>query len=239
MISSIRAVEIGKYAEITIFKNPIQYGYKRPFEKAPRKDAKERNSHNQANPRAKHKILNLIKGNIYEHPEKPVFLTLTIAQNITDLSVANRLFTKFVMRFNYHLKKDLRYVAVPEFQERGAVHYHMLIFNLPFIKGETIEKDIWKHGATDIRLVYRQYGLFNYLTKYISKSFNDNRFKHKKRFFYSLESKERVTLNQYKACEIWKEVKQKAEVKKIILWDIKDLEGNIINTVKRAEYLTL
>jgi len=59
------------------------------------------------------------------------FYTLTFADNITDVKFANKHFNKFIMRMEYHYGK-FKYIAVIEFQERGAVHYHFLC-NLPCV----------------------------------------------------------------------------------------------------------
>ena len=237
MISSIRAIKIGKFTSITLFKNPYQYGYTIPNNPKEKKEEKERKTN--TNQRAKQKILNLIKGNIYHHKESPVFMTLTLKENIQDLKTANRLFSKFIMRFNDYQKYQIRYVAVPEFQERGAVHYHTIVFNLPFTKASLIEQKIWKLGSVNMRLIQRQYGLFNYLTKYISKNFSDNRFKNKKRYFYSLENKEEVTLNQQKGLELYQQVCSDSKKVNEYIYEVKDKEDNVINQIKKMEFITL
>jgi hypothetical protein len=73
--------------------------------------------------------------NGYTIPSK--FLTLTFKENIQDLKSANRHFTKFVQKINYDFRSSiigsLKYVCVPEFQKRGAIHYHLVLFNFPFV----------------------------------------------------------------------------------------------------------
>ncbi len=49
---------------------------------------------------------------------KPVFLTLTFADNIKDISMANKEFRKFIKRLGYYIANKqtyLKYVVVPEF----------------------------------------------------------------------------------------------------------------------------
>lgn len=53
------------------------------------------------------------------------FITLTFKENITDIVYANKIFNAWVSNVR-KLKKDFKYIAVPEFQKRGAVHYHIL-----------------------------------------------------------------------------------------------------------------
>lgn len=53
-------------------------------------------------------------------------LTLTFKENLTDIDEAWKVFKYFakLMRWRY---KDFSYVAVPEYQKRGAVHFHLAI----------------------------------------------------------------------------------------------------------------
>jgi hypothetical protein len=239
MISNIRAIEVGKYTSFTLFANPIQYGYKIPYQSKENKDKKDREIQTQSSYRAKTKLLNLIKGNIYHHKEKPVFYTITQKENNTDLKASNYLFKKFIQRFNYKMGYQIRYVAVPEAQERGSIHYHMIIFNLPFLKASDIEQEVWKHGSVKIRLIERQYGLFNYLTKYFTKTFNDNRFRNQKRYFYSLENIQTVTLEQQKGFELYQKRELDSQKMGEYIYDVKDKDDKIINHIKKIEYLTL
>ena len=65
------------------------------------------------------------------------FLTLTTKENITDRSLFNNLFDKFVTRLNYHVlgtkKRLIKYIAVLEKQKRGAWHVHMMLFSFPYV----------------------------------------------------------------------------------------------------------
>lgn len=122
----------------------------------------------------------------------PFFLTLTFAENITDIVYANKEFTKFIQRFNYELfsqkKMKLAYIAVPQFQERGAVHYHCVLFNMPFIKNDvygTIRK-IWRHGRfVNLEKITNSWSIHRYLRRYMKKNFEDGRLKSKRKYFAS------------------------------------------------------
>jgi len=64
------------------------------------------------------------------------FLTLTFKEDIRDQRIANRLFSKFIQRVNYHLGKRTKYLAVVEFQDKkrkGVIHYHVIFFNVPYL----------------------------------------------------------------------------------------------------------
>ena len=53
------------------------------------------------------------------------FITLTFANDIRDISLANRLFNSFVGQVK-RTYVDFKAIGVPEFQKNGRVHYHLL-----------------------------------------------------------------------------------------------------------------
>jgi len=237
MITSIINKKIGKFTTFALYQNPIHYGYKVTSTNSGIKMKTDRDLRAEYVKRAKSKMLNLIKGNLYEHKEKPVFLTLTFADNLTDIKKANYEFKKFILRFNYKLGFKVRYMAVPEFQERGAVHYHLIVFNLPFTSGAWIEKEVWKGGGTDISLVNRQFGSFNYITKYFTKTFSDSRFNKNKKFFYSLVNKEIKNLSEKDNVNYYNSIYQSAELVYDKTFIVADNKGRTINEITRKDYL--
>lgn len=58
-------------------------------------------------------------------------------------------------------------MATIEFQERGAVHYHCVFFNLPFTEGERLTA-IWKNGNANIDYVRHVGKTATYMTKRMS-----------------------------------------------------------------------
>lgn len=108
------------------------------------------------------------------------FVTLTFQDNVQDIEVANDEFKKFMKRLNYHLfgvKKNLiKYVVVPELQGRGAWHFHMITFNMPYIKRDELIA-LWGNGImVGIEVVKGDNGekydagrVANYVTKYLTK----------------------------------------------------------------------
>jgi hypothetical protein len=117
------------------------------------------------------------------------FLTLTFKENITDLNIARYEFQKFVKRLNYYLyktkKSKIKYISVPERQERGAWHFHILLFDVPYILNEDVAK-IWSNGFVKINQVKfdNMMEVFRYISKYITKQFNEGQ-KHLRRFLSS------------------------------------------------------
>lgn len=131
--------------------------------------------------RARKKVFDIIACNIncipdyYGNTQRPKFWTLTFAENVTDLQTANAEFTKFNKRLSYYLygvnKNVLKYICIPEFQKRGAVHFHVLYFNLPYIEQKEFSK-LWGHGYTWIESVNKKEEIEDfakYVAKYINK----------------------------------------------------------------------
>ena len=59
--------------------------------------------------------------------EYPLLLTATYRDNQEDLRLGYRDFGAFIQALRHRFGKEWRYIAVPEFQKRGAVHFHALI----------------------------------------------------------------------------------------------------------------
>ena len=113
--------------------------------------------------RSKFKLQRLVKAN--EEIFK-TFITLTFKENIIDIENANRKFRYFIDTVRRKFD-NFKYICVPEFQKRGAVHYHLLT-NIPYDsnlffsdekkiwsvkhKSYTIFKTLpfWKHGFSSI-----------------------------------------------------------------------------------------
>ena len=84
------------------------------------------------------------------------FMTLTFKENIQDITYTNYEFNKFIKRLNFYLyhekKQKLKYLAVWENQKRGAIHYHIIFFDFPFIKTKDLQ-EIWGHGFVKINKI--------------------------------------------------------------------------------------
>lgn len=151
--------------------------------------------------RAKRKLHDIINCNGYAWPDKnghtdpPTFATLTFADNIQDTKYANREYSKFIQRLNFMItgnkEKFLKYVVVIEFQKRGAIHYHVLFFNLPYIEYlKTKMADLWGRGYINIKSVDRVKNVAKYMSKYMSKEFDNPRLYRKRCYFPSSDLKQ-------------------------------------------------
>ena len=98
------------------------------------------------------------------------FITLTFKDKnnkiMTDLSVANREFKIFIQRLKYRYK-NFKYLAVIEFQKRGAIHYHM-ISDLTYIQNKELRK-IWDNGFVKINRIKHVDNVGAYIIKYMCK----------------------------------------------------------------------
>ncbi len=126
----------------------------------------------------------IVASNLGGH-EKPILVTITYRENFTDLKESYRHFSSFIQALRHKYGKAFRYICVPEFQERGAVHYHALIWGLPeevFLlerKTRTIS-GLWGRGFVYLKETDGNEKLSFYLSKYMAKAFTDPRLKNQK-----------------------------------------------------------
>lgn len=131
--------------------------------------------------RAKKQIFDLISCNVGKHldyigqVQRVKFLTLTFKENMGDIEKANYEITKFMKRLSYSIfkvkKNVLKYISVPELQERGAWHFHIVLFNCPYIHFRQV-LEIWDNGGVYIQALpqgAKPTVIARYITKYISK----------------------------------------------------------------------
>lgn len=153
--------------------------------------------------------------------ENDTFMTLTFADNIQDITYADNIqdityadneFKKFMKRFNYKYKRKSKFLAVREFQRRGAIHYHILIdWRLPAaLKKESLrslEREIgtktWGHGFVNLRSLRGQKkgdkpvdNVGAYLVKYMTKDLYNANSSNNKLYLCSKGIKRPVVLVQ-------------------------------------------
>lgn len=130
--------------------------------------------------KARWNLIRLVNSNFTEHDK---FVTLTFAENICDLDEAHLEFDKFIKRMRRKYGK-FKYVAVVEFQKRGAIHYHM-ITDLPYIPKDTLAR-IWRNGFVRINDIEHVDNVGAYISKYMTKEDRDIRLRQRKKYFASL-----------------------------------------------------
>lgn len=100
------------------------------------------------------------------------FITLTFS-SIPQPEAAKAAFKRFLSRLRYHYP-DVSGVWRVELQARGAAHYHLLLFGLPFVK-QSVLQDTWtectgeQRSIVDIRLVKNARHAMSYVSKYVAK----------------------------------------------------------------------
>ncbi len=126
------------------------------------------------------------------------FITLTFKDNVTDIKAANKQFRYFIDKVQ-RVKKDFKYLCVPEFQERGAAHYHLLT-NIKIddsklmFKQEDNKKFIhikyWNLGHNRVdKIKGDAKKIIGYIAKYMTKDI-DKRLFNRHRYFYSRNLKQ-------------------------------------------------
>lgn len=138
--------------------------------------------------RAKKDLRRIINANnnAYGSEFTTKFLTLTFRENKTDISWANNEFQKFIKRLNYKVfgvkRAILMYSCVIEFQKRGAIHYHVVLYNMPYFDVNEIS-NVWGHGFVKINKCDEVDNLGAYVTKYMTKDNKDERLQGEKCYF--------------------------------------------------------
>jgi len=129
------------------------------------------------------------------------FITLTFADNISNIKEANKKFDIWRTKVK-SIYRDFAYVCVPEFQKRGAIHYHLLtnldIKQSPLIiipqKDKKSQYDVkyWSYGFTSV-FNMKDINVVGYISKYMTKDI-DNRLWGHRRYLYSQNLKKPITI---------------------------------------------
>jgi hypothetical protein len=197
-LSNIKATIYGSYLKIQETDRLFSYNHKNLSKKDKSKTNTLADPETSAR-KSKALCKDIVRANAYQYRNKkgnviPLFFaTFTFAENITDLKVANKYFRSMIKKLCYKTGESIKYLAVPEYQKRGAVHYHVLFFNLPYLENifETLS-NLWGQGFILNKTVNDLNQATNYLTKYIQKEINVKHAKHSKRFLTSKGLKKRI-----------------------------------------------
>ena len=121
------------------------------------------------------------------------FITLTFEENITDIDYANKRLKYFIDKIR-RVFPNFKYIGVPEFQDRGASHYHLLtninINNKNLIFEQEDKKrykhiKYWNEGFTKVDSLKNDIKkIIGYISKYMTKD-ADIRLFNRHRYFYS------------------------------------------------------
>ncbi len=159
--------------------------------------------------RCRQSFFRLVRANL--HAGAPILLTLTML-DIVDLRTAYACYHEFGQRLRRIIGKNTSWIAVPEFQKRDAVHFHVLIWNLPheYIETEPDTRriqNLWRAGYVDLVQTDGSPKLATYLAKYMSKAMQDPRLLGQKAYSASRNILRPVSFNTQTsvntACEVW------------------------------------
>lgn len=135
--------------------------------------------------RARQSFFRLVATNLSQDL-KPTFGTFTCYESLP-LDTAYKALANFfqsVRRFYPHVS----YIAVPEWQKRGSIHFHALIWGLPTndVKKERTTRNyqrLWARGYLDFRIAdNRSHAIAGYMAKYLVKGLEDPRLANNRAF---------------------------------------------------------
>ena len=183
---SEKIIIAGNQIEIYKYEKDVIYGYKDNRKKTQGRRSVASSEDKELNRekvfrRARTDLRRLINCNIEEDSK---FLTLTFKDNVIDLDFANNEFKKFIKRLNYHFKIKVKYSCVVEFQKRGAIHYHVILYNLRGKIDISKLSSIWGHGFIKLNKIKGIDNVGAYICKYMTKS-EDSRLEGRKMYFNS------------------------------------------------------
>lgn len=144
-----RLTACGKVLELTQYEIVVRKNRSFHYDKAGRRNSANTSEETKAANRKKtaQRARKEVRDMANANPQLNKFLTLTFAENLTNIKKSHYELEKFIKRLQTYIRKHidknykLGYISVIEFQERGAIHFHILC-DLPFIDTGIIEK-IW------------------------------------------------------------------------------------------------
>ena len=119
------------------------------------------------------------------------FITLTFKENLIDITEANKLFNKWCLQIRRNFPEFI-YLGSPEYQKRGAVHYHIMtnlsidesnLITLQPTKNNMYDVKYWIYGYSsvfDLKLTDNKFSVAAYLSKYYFKDIDNRLFGRKK-----------------------------------------------------------
>lgn len=205
-----KIIECGKYVQVYFFENVKSKHKNKPDEIDIDNLYKSKETYSKRNElkiieykninRSKFQLQRIVKAN---EDNFKTFITLTFADNVKSIDVANKKFDIWRTKIK-SIYKDFQYVCVPEFQKRGAVHYHLLT-NLEIEKvyqysrrNKELEAQLilpqkdkksqydvkyWSYGYSSV-FSMKDINVIGYISKYMTKDI-DNRLYGRRRYLCS------------------------------------------------------
>lgn len=190
---SYKIIKCGDYLQVYYYKNPRerQNVEKLDFDNLSKKSrgiSENKSIEDRNIIRTKLNCQRLAKSNAKDWKS---FITLTYAENMQDVSKSKKDLEYFVKNIK-KVKKDFKYIAIPEFQKRGAIHFHLLT-NLSLQDNNIITKQkdndkyydvkYWNKGFTSYEdMTGDVKKIVGYISKYMTKEDADDRLFNFKRY---------------------------------------------------------
>ena len=157
--------------------------------------------------RTQKRLRRVINSNLGQYEEQDKFLTLTCPK-LKSRAKALRMFKSFIKNLRYNYGDKIQYIAVMEIQNGDRledpskatkdIHFHVLLFDCPYIPQKVLQNKVWKHGIVDIRKIQDYTDISGYLVNYLSKD-DTLCVKGKKSYFPSKKLKkptEEISMNE-------------------------------------------
>lgn len=117
------------------------------------------------------------------------FVTYTFRDHVTDVREASYEFTKSTQRMNYELygkQAVLQYAAVPQYTKIGRVHFHAMYFNMAYMdRVYDFLAERWGQGFINFKTISEAENVARYIVRYMAKDAEDERLRHRKRYYAS------------------------------------------------------
>jgi len=199
LMAYIKLIQSGNLIERYAFErtpNPVPFALRMPRK---RRIFPQQERSPESLTRCRNSFRRLVRANL-SSKTPPALITLTM-RDIVEIDVAYKAYSKFAWKFRRRYGYDsIGMIAVPEFQKRGAVHFHILVFNLKYesYKNERRTRQIaslWEHGFVDVKRTDGNEKLSSYLAKYMSKAMQDYRLVRRRAYSASGRVVRTVSLN--------------------------------------------
>jgi hypothetical protein len=177
-MSHTKIIQTGKYLEVYTYEksvsSKIKSGRRKSFKQ---RDQRPLYSRPDSIRRRYKSFSRLVRSNLVGEVE-PSLLTLTCFE-VVGIERGYDYLRQFWRKLQQSFIKVERYIAVPEFQKRGAVHFHLIVWGLnDYVDKERSDRQIqnlWQRGFVDCLRTDGNEKLVGYLAKYMRKSMSDRR----------------------------------------------------------------
>jgi len=208
-----KLVVFGDYFEVYKYTKPILKNYRKGIKIKIMEEIKEEETEETKKKgrfayslgRTRNTVRRLVSANFHN---KSRFVTLTFGENLQDIRIANTCFKQFIRYIRHYILSQgeynieaFKYLAVLEFQKRGAIHFH-LIMEAPYISEEILQI-AWPYGFFKVNVTEHVENVGAYVSKYLYKDVDDVRLRGKRAYqtsrnlFRPFEITEKNTVREF------------------------------------------